>query len=131
MSMISVLAQNRLQLIIKLRAVFEGIQNAGLEPSMAKCQFGTKYVPFFGSTIITNGVTPQIIIDINFKHAHPPTLMIRSKGADFILKRDTRNSWSPKYHTQSCENEECTNYRSLGKYAFHDKDVAENVPRRF
>ena len=54
---IGVAANSTEQVTTYFRAVFEGIQNARLKLSMAKCHFGTKEVDFRGRTITLNGVT--------------------------------------------------------------------------
>ena len=50
------------ELITNLRTTFKCIQYAGLNFSIAKCQFGTEEVNFNGRTITPNGATPKKII---------------------------------------------------------------------
>ena len=52
------------------------------------------------------------------------------KRLSFRLKCDTRNSWSPRYHTPPGNQEECTKYQSPRKNACLHKDIIENVFRR-
>ena len=56
---IGIVATSPKQLISNLRAVFKRIQNAGLEPPMAKRLSGTKENDFFGESITSHCVTRQ------------------------------------------------------------------------
>ena len=54
------IAANTLQQLIKnLRAVFQCLRKAGLNLSMANCNFGVQELDFLGRTITTKEVAPQ------------------------------------------------------------------------
>ena len=56
---IGVAATDANQLIVKLRATFQCIREAGLKFSMHKCHFGATEIDFLWRTITPEGVKPQ------------------------------------------------------------------------
>ena len=56
---IGIAAHDVTQLISNIKAVFEGIRNAGLKLSVAKCHFGAREIEFLGRTVSPDGIAPQ------------------------------------------------------------------------
>ena len=56
---IGVAANNIDDLKRNLKAVFQGLREAGLRLTMHKCQFGAEQVEFLGRTISAKGISPQ------------------------------------------------------------------------
>ena len=56
---IGIAATNATDLTQNIRAVFQCIRNAGLDLVSEKCHFGVRQVEFLGSTISSEGVSPQ------------------------------------------------------------------------
>ena len=56
---IGIAANNATDLTRNIRAVFKCIRQAGLKLTFEKCHFGVRQVKFLGSTISSEGVSPQ------------------------------------------------------------------------
>ena len=56
---IGIAANNATDFTRNIRAVFQGIRNAGLKLTIEKCLFGVRQVEILGRTISSEGVSPQ------------------------------------------------------------------------
>ena len=63
---IGIAANNATDIIRNIRAVFQCIRNAGLKLTIQKCHFGVRQVEFLGTTISSEGVSPQAHKNQNF-----------------------------------------------------------------
>ena len=56
---IGIAANNATDLTRNIRAIYQCIRNAGLKLTIEKCHFGVRQVEFLGSTISSEGISPQ------------------------------------------------------------------------